>query len=580
MTIQTATNPQTGERIQLINGAWQPIRTATNPKTGERIENVGGQWRPLGGAKAPAPSAAPSAAPATAMDPARPVSAPAKPGLKEKIGAAVGGVNQGLTFGFGDEIEAVLASAIPVDRMVSKDADIRFGDFKGNLAQIRERNAAQREAAPGLHLAGEIGGSLGAGGAGLAKMGAVKGGAVGGGAYGFGTAEGNPLERLPQAGVGAALGAGGGYALDKAAKALTPGVSRATDAFRARMGLAPRANATAPLSTPDGLKDQARTLYNAVDDHGGRFTPEAAAQLRARVDASLDDPRLGFDPVLHRTAARLKADLDAAGDELTVTQLRNFTKRAKRVTDRGRHAGEDGYAAGQVREAFDAFMDANPGIVPGAGQGARTGRELADQVREANDLWRRASTAEALEEAMSKAGRRAQPSVSGNGMDRRLRSELEKLATGRNARFLSPELRARLLKTSQGNAARNSGAYMSAFDPTTGHLSGMLSTGAAMGSGGASLPLNAFGAVAGRMATQATKRDARGIMAELLRGGPAPAPKGLPSAGLTPAPALMPAPATPMASTPAPSVLADSDLDRLRQAERDRLVLARALAAR
>ncbi len=45
--IKTATNPNTGERLEFNNGKWVPIKTATNPKTGERLYNIGGQWKPL-----------------------------------------------------------------------------------------------------------------------------------------------------------------------------------------------------------------------------------------------------------------------------------------------------------------------------------------------------------------------------------------------------------------------------------------------------------------------------------------------------------------------------------------------------
>ena len=45
MALQTATNPQTGQRVALINGQWVPFtESATNPKTGEKAVLVNGQW--------------------------------------------------------------------------------------------------------------------------------------------------------------------------------------------------------------------------------------------------------------------------------------------------------------------------------------------------------------------------------------------------------------------------------------------------------------------------------------------------------------------------------------------------------
>ena len=45
MALQTATNPQTGQRLALINGQWVPFtESATNPETGEKAVLVNGQW--------------------------------------------------------------------------------------------------------------------------------------------------------------------------------------------------------------------------------------------------------------------------------------------------------------------------------------------------------------------------------------------------------------------------------------------------------------------------------------------------------------------------------------------------------
>ena len=45
MTVQTATNPKTGERVAFIDGRWVPFsQSATNPKTGAKAYLVNGQW--------------------------------------------------------------------------------------------------------------------------------------------------------------------------------------------------------------------------------------------------------------------------------------------------------------------------------------------------------------------------------------------------------------------------------------------------------------------------------------------------------------------------------------------------------
>lgn len=136
-----------------------------------------------------------------------------------KVGAAVGGITDTVTFGFADEIEAGLASIVPIDRMVdiSGNTEAKFLDFKGNKERVRARNAKQQQAAPKTYLAGQIGGGLLSGGAGVARMGAVKGGAVAGGAYGVGSTDGGVVDRAKGGALGATSGAAGGFVLQKVA---------------------------------------------------------------------------------------------------------------------------------------------------------------------------------------------------------------------------------------------------------------------------------------------------------------------------------------------------------------------------
>lgn len=61
MAIQTATNPETGERRAYINGEWQPIeQSATNPQ-GLKAYKIGGAWHVDDTPAAPAPSEIPAA---------------------------------------------------------------------------------------------------------------------------------------------------------------------------------------------------------------------------------------------------------------------------------------------------------------------------------------------------------------------------------------------------------------------------------------------------------------------------------------------------------------------------------------
>ena len=142
-------------------------------------------------------------------------------------------VASGITGGFADEIAAGLDAPFvagyrslvegqPFD--MGKAYDDRVSAYRGDLESFREEN-------PGSALTAEIGGAVAspinkfllpwataAKGASLLEKGArVAGtGAAYGGLWGAGNAEGNPMERLPEAAMGAAVGAGAGVVMTPA----------------------------------------------------------------------------------------------------------------------------------------------------------------------------------------------------------------------------------------------------------------------------------------------------------------------------------------------------------------------------
>jgi hypothetical protein len=162
---------------------------------------------------------------------------------------------QGLSFGFGDEIEAAVRSAFDSGKSYAEVVK----EVRGQIESFRERNPA---AAYSTEIAGAILPSIAAtlipgGQAAIAGTGAriaqgvraVGGGkkaqraaqvAAGTGAqsavYGAGAAEGNLAERLPSAAVSGAIGAVAGPFVDKVAPAITAG---ARDLIRRGVPLTP-----------------------------------------------------------------------------------------------------------------------------------------------------------------------------------------------------------------------------------------------------------------------------------------------------------------------------------------------------
>lgn len=191
-------------------------------------------------------------------------------GAGTSLEAALIGARQGVTFGFGDEMNAGVRAAGDWMRgePYGEAYDKRLAHERGLLDQVQREN-------PKSELAGEIGGALlvPAGTAGTASTvtgAALRGAAVGGvsgAAYGAGNAEGGAVERAEGAAKGGALGALFGAGAGAVTYAGGRGLQR----------LMKRGAERPSLGTLRAAKDAA---YRAVDDAGETFSQEAMAGMR------------------------------------------------------------------------------------------------------------------------------------------------------------------------------------------------------------------------------------------------------------------------------------------------------------
>lgn len=146
-------------------------------------------------------------------------------GFGETVDAFIRGAADTSSFGFSDELTGIMNA-------------ITYGDTTVNQEIDRQRavDAYDAQHSPWARLTGQVAGAflnpLGAAGnairggrVALTAGGAMREGAVFGGLYGFGSGEGNPVERLPSAGIGAAVGGAGGAALGGAAEVIGPRIA-------------------------------------------------------------------------------------------------------------------------------------------------------------------------------------------------------------------------------------------------------------------------------------------------------------------------------------------------------------------
>jgi hypothetical protein len=199
-----------------------------------------------------------------------------KTGGKEVDAGAGRAFLQGLSFGFADELEALIKSKA------------RGTDYDQEVAAIRYGMQDYADENPAMNFVAETAGTLpymALGGAGLAAkagqlglksaagLGALTGGATGA-MTGLGTAEGDLVERLPSAAAGGVLGAGLGAATPFAAKQ----VGELASGARRKLG----------FLTEDQAKDAVmrKELQNLASD---QVTPEEVIQ-RIQTDQSTLGP--------------------------------------------------------------------------------------------------------------------------------------------------------------------------------------------------------------------------------------------------------------------------------------------------
>lgn len=229
------------------------------------------------------------------------------------FGAALQGVGQGFTGGWGDELMAGIKTGFG-----------HLGDYSAELENQRSGLRAAQEAHPWAYAAGEIGGSLptmmvpGVAAAravpAIARLpGVVRsvvGGATQGAVYGAGTAEGGFSDRM----TGAAVGAGVGMAAGAAAVPVGRAAGAAVKAVgRAIPGLASRAErGFATVAARDGLNadDFARRPPETMAMDAGENMQQLGQTLAGRPGPAQDTMR---GAATRRVAdeAALRASIDA-----------------------------------------------------------------------------------------------------------------------------------------------------------------------------------------------------------------------------------------------------------------------------
>lgn len=395
--------------------------------------------------------------------------------------AALSGAAQGATAGFADEI-AALSSPLP------------FNLARAQQGVLRDKLKAEN---PKTSAGFEIGGAIG----GLGKLslarkageGAVKGIAklgAEGGAFGVANALGNQTDVVEGGLFGVLGGAGGGALLGAGARALSP-------LFKGKKPNVP--------STQD-LLDGAKSTRKELKELGAEFSPEQVNQLAIGVGD--DIATSGIDKVGGKVGKAARQIQKNADSPATFEQLDNLRKQIDLPVTA---SNSDKRLAGILRGHIDDFVTK---VDPANGSGEGLGG-LLDKSR---DFTRRGRTAESLENAIEAAKTRTAKSGTGGNLDNNLRSEVDRVLK-KQGKFLDKETKDRLEAISRGSKGQNlARSFGRAFSPTTGALQGAASGGAAVATGGLSIPLSVAGLAAKKGSEKTTERNIQELIRQIQAG--------------------------------------------------------------
>lgn len=433
------------------------------------------------------------------------------------------GAVQGMTLGFGDELEGGLL-AIPEaigGMFQGKGFDIGQG-YNQALERARAAHESSAELNPIASITGNVAGNMMLGGAlskgGLSFMSGAK--PTLGSMAGRGALEGLTYGALTGLGTGETTqerlsGAASGGAIGGALGGITGGIAGAL-ANKAAGAAAPTAN---------DLGEAANDAYSAARQSGAVFTDNTTQELVDGMTLAAQDARIN-DLTAPQATAMLTRIQQRAGQPMTVGEtedIRVFLNQLRAGTD-----PNEARVAGKMIGAFDDLMASlKPADFSGGDAVAAMGN-----IAEGRRLFSTQKKTELIESVIQKAQDMSSANYSASGYENALRQQFKNLLTSPSALqgFSDAEVAA-IRQVASGGPIENVLRFVGKLAPT-----GVISTGIGGGAGYAmGGPLGAAGvlgagALARSGATASTLNNANLARALIAGGGAMPQIPGVASA--------------------------------------------------
>jgi len=336
---------------------------------------------------------------------------------------------------------------------------------------------------------------------------------VGASAAMFPLAMASPLVRarpLAAAGVEAASATGSGLGA-ATANELAPG-SALADITGALLGGLPSGAAASrvaglgftPAQVRGGIDEQRQIASDAYGTVRAdtRVLPQdsvddMALGLSARMDAERINPTLQpgsqaiLDAILRESSGPMRIE--------DVENLRRITQQSLPATA----SPADRRLSGMMTDEITAYLDS-------------LGDPVADELRTGRTAYRRASAATAVEDAATRATRRAATTGSGGNEINATRQNIARIIESpRRSRSFTPDELAQMDEIAQGTTGQNIARRLSRFAPSSGGLSAMLGVGGAMASPAVALPIMAVTEGAKALGERSTRKSIEGLLQSL-----------------------------------------------------------------
>lgn len=417
------------------------------------------------------------------------------------------GVNRGATelldFLGPDQINAILQLFGSEKRIPTLTDTLSAGTQGGFMEEGLPRDAV-RAAGEVIPSAVGIGASLRAGANQLPKI------ASGGESVARGTLRDMGRSTAVQDAVGAGLSAAGGevgaeYGGDAGRVAGTFLAPMAAPAAKAALSKAmtPSPDQMIKRAAPgvDQLKDKASQLYQQIDDMGVKISEPHVGKLVSRIANTVKNA--GFHPKIHPKVAAALDEVTVSGEGALsvsdVDKLRRVVGAAAKSIE-----PDEQRIARLMMNDIDSFLDDIPKTALSGGD-----ESAGETLRQARQLWSRASKARMLDDAVEKAQNQA------SGFENGLRVQFRQILNNKKKMAgFSAEERDAIKTIVRGGPAENIARALGKFGFTEGQASSMLmgsigvAAGAAVGGpfGAAAVPV--AGTMAKKTAQRMTKENA------------------------------------------------------------------------